>query len=124
MGKFAKILLIGVLVVLSGLSIYFIVCNMTYSEGSRAGYLIKVSKKGVMFKTYEGQLNLGGIGQGEVNAIVANNIWDFSVPDDSIFNVLTSLQGNHVRLHYKEKFKAFPWQGETNYFIYQAEKVE
>lgn len=37
----------------------------TYSEGTRAGQLIKFSEKGVVFKTYEGELNMGGLGTGE-----------------------------------------------------------
>ena len=33
--------------------------NFTFSEGSRNGTVIKLSSKGMMFKTYEGQLNVG-----------------------------------------------------------------
>jgi hypothetical protein len=34
----------------------------TYSEGIRSGMIVKISKKGWVFKTYEGQLNLQTFG--------------------------------------------------------------
>lgn len=36
-------------------------CSWTYSEGARAGQLIKISNKGVVFKTNEGELNMGNL---------------------------------------------------------------
>lgn len=113
---FKKVLLFFVLlfiVVLAGAYLYF---NYTYSEGSRAGMLMKFSKKGYIFKTYEGDLNLGGINPLPGNTI-ANNIWKFSVKDDSIGELLKSKEGQMLRLHYKEKVKNFPWQGDTKFFV-------
>ena len=43
------------------------VCSWSYSEGTRSGNLIKVSKKGVIFKSFEGQLNIGGISMASGN---------------------------------------------------------
>ncbi|MFT6323348.1 MAG: hypothetical protein ACJAWO_000900 [Halieaceae bacterium] len=34
----------------------------TYSEGVRAGTIIKISRRGTIFKTYEGQLNVNAFG--------------------------------------------------------------
>ena len=123
MSKAVKVILVVVFVLIAGTAGYFAVCNINYSDGSRAGYLIKISEKGYVFKTYEGQVNLGGIGDGEVNAIVANNIWDFSVMEDSVYHKMQELQGKHVNLYYKEKIKNFPWQGDTKYFVYKVEPV-
>ncbi len=95
--------------------------NMTYSDGARAGYLVKISKKGVVFKTYEGQLDLSGIGiSGDVGG-GARNIWAFSVSDDEVYKELQKYEGKKVSLHYKEKMNSFPWQGDTNYFVDDVE---
>ena len=48
------VLLLGV----AGVAGYLLVCNFTYSKGSRIGYVMKISQKGFVFKTYEGTLNL------------------------------------------------------------------
>ncbi len=122
---FRKMLLWVVLLGLIGTALFFGVSNMTYSEGTRAGYLIKISKKGFVFKTHEGQLNLGGVGSaGEVTAIVGNDIWEFSVSDDAVYQKLQEYEGKRVSLNYKEKMRSFPWQGDTNYFVYDVEAVE
>lgn len=113
---FRKVMLFFVLLsvlVLTGIYLYF---NYTYSEGSRAGMLMKFSSKGYVFKTYEGELNLGGINPLPGNTI-ANNIWKFSVKDDSIGNLLKSKEGQMLRLHYKEKVRNMPWQGDTKFFV-------
>lgn len=113
---FKKVLMFFILlfvVVTVGAYFYF---NYTYSEGSRAGMLVKFSEKGYIFKTYEGDLNLGGINPLPGNTI-ANNIWKFSVKDDSIGDLLKSKEGQMLRLHYKEKVKNFPWQGDTKFFV-------
>ena len=113
---FKKVLMFFILlfvVVTVGAYFYF---NYTYSEGSRAGMLVKFSEKGYIFKTYEGDLNLGGINPLPGNTI-ANNIWKFSVKDDSIGELLKSKEGQMLRLHYKEKVKNFPWQGDTKFFV-------
>lgn len=102
--------------VLIGLVITFLVFNFTYSEGSRAGVIIKFSKKGYVFKTYEGELNLGGIGN-IPNTAQLNQIWEFSVKDQHVADTLMGLEGRKVSLHYKEKIKNLPWQGETKYFV-------
>ena len=110
-------ILFGLLgVVLVALVITFLVFSFTYSEGSRAGVIIKFSKKGYVFKTYEGELNLGGMGN-VPNTAQFNQIWEFSVKDQKVANELMGLEGRKVSLHYKEKIKNLPWQGETVYFV-------
>jgi hypothetical protein len=103
---------------------YFAFAGFTYSEGSRTGMLLKFSHKGYVFKTWEGQLNLGGMTQQE--GTMLNNMWDFSVRDDEKGTIgqLSKYEGKRIRLSYKEKMRHFPWQGETNYFVYKVETVE
>ncbi|NRB64626.1 MAG: hypothetical protein HRU40_16620, partial [Saprospiraceae bacterium] len=79
------------LVLILGGGIYLVVCNLTYSNGQRAGTLIKISRKGVVFKTYEGQLNLGGVSM-DAEAGLSGNIWEFSVQKNDIYDELQDLQ--------------------------------
>lgn len=99
----------------------------TYSSGSRVGQIVKFSKKGVVFKTYEGDLNVGGFAK-DSDGDISPNVWAFSVyrNDDAIVRAIDDAmdKGHPVKLHYKEKFFQFQWRGDTKYFIYQVEKVE
>jgi hypothetical protein len=107
--RFAWVMLVlGILVALG----YYFTRTYTYSDGNRAGILVKVSKKGVVFKTYEGQLHLG-------NSMQMNeqSIWNFSARDEAVYRKLQQFEGKNVSCHYRELVGAFPWQGETNYIV-------
>lgn len=105
---------------------YFFYYNLTYSEGTRAGYLVKVSKKGMVFKTFEGQLNLGGISGGDMSAIVSKDYWEFSIPKsrEDIFEEMQNFEGKQIKVGYKQKMGAFFWQGDTDYFVDEVKLVE
>lgn len=122
--KFFKKLMLYSFLILTlaaiGTYLYF---NFTYSDGNRAGTLIKFSKKGYVFKTYEGEINLGGVNPIPGNTI-ANNMWVFSVKDDAVAYKLMEMEGKNIRVHYKEKIRNLPWQGETKYFVDQVEEVK
>jgi len=122
--SFFRRLLIGLLVlaVLAG-GAYMLYANYTYSEGTRAGNLIKISKKGMLFKTYEGQLKLGGIDLSNPGEGLSDT-WSFSVTDEAIVKQLEKLQGQKVVLRYKEINHSMPWQGDTNYFIVSIDTQE
>lgn len=104
--------------------IVFLFLNFAhYSEGTRAGLPVKLSRKGVVFKTWEGQLNVGGITNTPDGAMT--NVWDFSV-NNSADSVITKINeaidgGNRVKIFYKEKYAKFFWQGDTKYFAYKVE---
>lgn len=99
-------------------TVYYFYRDYTVSEGTRTGLLFKISKKGKVFKTYEGQIQLAG-------ATIMNkeSTFEFST-EESVYQSLQMLEGKNVRLHYREKVDAFPWQGDTNYIVYQAEEVK
>ncbi len=118
-----KILLIILSVLIIGTGITFFVCNYTYSEGSRAGVVIKFSKRGYVLKTYEGELNMGGMGN-IPNTAQMNMMWSFSVRDQVTADKLMTLEGRKVSLHYKEIIKNMPWQGETSYFVDGVEEIK
>ncbi len=108
------------LLVVAGIG-YLLYANWVYSTGTRSGTLVKISKKGYIFKTYEGQLNVGGFSAGEDGTI--GNMWNFSVTDEHVYQRLQELEGKKVTLKYDEINKAMPWQGDTKYFIEMAEEV-
>jgi len=110
-------------IILLGLIIYFLFATVyTYSDGNRAGRLIKFSHKGYVFKTYEGELNLGGINTTN-GGILINNMWQFSVADKTVGDSLSKLEGKDVTLHYKEKIYAFPWRGDSKYIVDRVVEV-
>ena len=107
------------------LCLFFIwACSWTYSEGTRAGQLIKISKKGFIFKTNEGELNMGGLRVGSATDGLEGNLWQFSILDENVLNQLEASEGKRVKLSYKERFKSMPWQGDTNYFIVAVEVID
>ena len=115
---------VGLLVlVIVGVAGFLWVANWTYSDGTRAGYLVKVTRKGVVFKTYEGQLNLGGF-QGADDQGLVGNTWEFSVKDEDVYRKLQGHEGQKVKLAYEQQYRAMPWQGKTNYFVTAIERIE
>lgn len=117
--KWALISLLGLIVIWF---IYYFICGMAYSEGTRSGILTKVSKKGYVFKTYEGELIVGGLNQGD-GVILPATVFKFSVPEKSVYDKLEADQGKKVVLHYKQVIKNFFWQGETDYFVHKVSFV-
>ncbi len=88
----------------------------TYSEGYRAGLLQKFSKKGNIFKTYEGEMILSSV-QSSKNVALASEKFIFSVTSKNISAQLDSLQGKDVVVHYSEKKRALPWRGDSPYIV-------
>jgi hypothetical protein len=99
-----------------------------YDEGVRAGNVVRISKKGVIFKTYEGQLNLQSFGALKGSASPFLETFDFSVEKNKpeIIRELeaVALTGERVNLHYIKRYTKFPWRGETKYFITSVEREE
>jgi hypothetical protein len=106
--------LLLVIVVLA-LVVYF-KYGFTYSKGYRAGLLQKFSEKGVIFKTYEGEMILSSV-QSNSNVAIASEKFLFSVQDEDIANQMERIQGKHVVVHYKEKNGVLPWRGDSNYIV-------
>ncbi len=122
--KLKKRLTVFLCLIIIALVAYVYICGMSYSNGTRTGVVIKVSQKGYVFKTYEGELNLGGISEGD-GTLMPTKVWKFSIQknDTTNYNLVTNTQGKHVRLHYKELIKNFFWQSETNYVVQKIELV-
>jgi hypothetical protein len=99
---------------------YLIVAfNWTYSDGNRAGYIQKFSRKGWVCKTHEGELAMTTVPG------VAPVLWGFTVWDDRVADELSRVLGKRVILHYKE-YRYLPTTcfGETTYFVDRVEVQE
>ncbi len=100
-----------------GIALYFtVIYFVIFSEGYRAGQLVKVTHKGLIFKTWEGEISQG---------VSDAQIFRFSVEDneEEVIEDLKNLQGKMVKLTYKERFSTFPWWGDTKYYITDVEEV-
>ena len=73
--SFLKKLLIIIIILAIGVFVFLNLAN--YSSGFRAGVPTKLSKKGILIKTYEGQLNIGGLTSTSEGTIPTQ--WDFTV---------------------------------------------
>ena len=91
-----------------------------YSEGERIGYVTKLSYKGVIWKTHEGQLQ---VGQGAQVAV--QKPFDFSVVDEGMLDPLNEAmtKGKKVKLRYREWW-AMPYRlGDSGYEIIGVEEL-
>ena len=93
--------------------------SFAYSTGDRAGYVQKLSRKGWICKTWEGELaqaNLPGS---------MPQIFKFSVRNDSIAHLIQESLGKRVSLTYEEH-RGVPTRcfGDTDYYITNIRKLE
>jgi hypothetical protein len=97
----------------------------TYEEGVMAGKVLRISQKGILFKTYEGKISLESFGALKGVSPVAET-FDFSVESDQkdVIKMLekVALSGERINLHYIKRYMSFPWRGETKYFAVRVEK--
>ncbi|WP_019989474.1 hypothetical protein [Rudanella lutea] len=103
--------------------ILYILTGWSYSDGERAGTVSKFSRRGYVFKTYEGVLNVGGF-SGETGSLTPQ-YFDFSVKDEAVGAKITEAvkTGQRVTLHYEEKILRLPWNGDTKYYITAVEFI-
>ncbi len=93
--------------------------SWSYSNGERAGYVQKFSKKGWVCKTWEGELALVSI-----PGTMSEKFY-FTVRDDAVAARVNQTMGKRVALRY-EQHKGIPTScfGETEYFVVDVKSVE
>lgn len=84
-----------------------------FSDGYREGVLQKFSRKGNVFKTYEGEMIQLGFGQRTGGGLNAQYFY-FAVTDISLADSLENCMGKSVKLHYIQYRKALPWRGDNH----------
>ncbi|MDX2047003.1 MAG: hypothetical protein SFU87_09460 [Chitinophagaceae bacterium] len=104
-----------VLLVLAGF-IYWFYFNV-YSEGERKGIVIKITTKGNIFKTHEGEMWLS------CRNTVNIEKFFFSITDVVVKDSLTRLQDECVQVNYKEYRKTLPWRGDSRYIVTGFQRV-
>lgn len=107
------------LMVLLALGYTWVSLNWSYSEGERAGYVQKLSKKGWVCKTWEGELAMINV-PGTLTEKFA-----FTVRDDALAEKINASLGKRVALTYQQHV-GVPSScfGETLYYITAVKAVE
>lgn len=103
-------------------------CGQNYSNGSRIGTISKFSNKGLVMKSWEGELNVGGFRNAtdhEGRTQVVANIFAFSVESPEVVKKVQEAMksGKPVELVYRQWFVSPP-SIETVYVITDMKPVE
>jgi hypothetical protein len=108
-----KRLVLPLLVIAGLVALYFwAALQWSYSSGERAGWVQKVSKKGWICKTWEGELALVSLPGSTAEKFF------FTIHDEAVAQQVTRHMGKRVALHYEEKV-GLPTTcfGETRHFV-------
>jgi hypothetical protein len=97
----------------------WIMLSWSYSSGERAGWVQKLSRKGYLCKTWEGEMAMVSL-PGSVPEKFQFTVWDDQVADE-----INRLMGRRVSLHYEEHI----WLptscfGETRHFVKRVKLIE
>ena len=93
--------------------------HWSYAKGERAGYVQKLSRKGWLCKTWEGEMAMV-----TMPGTVSDKFY-FTVPDDAVASQINTSVGKRVALHY-EQHKWIPTScfGDTEFFVMGMRVVE
>ena len=115
--KSFSVLVLGALALFA---LYIVIAlNWSYSTGERAGFLQKVSNKGWICKTWEGELSLVAMPGAAPEKFL------FTVRDEAVAQKITAAAGKRVTLNY-EQHKGLPTScfGDTDYFVTGVTEIE
>ncbi len=110
--RLSRWLLVPLILVLLLAAYVFVVSSWNYSTGERAGWVQKLSKKGWLCKTWEGELSLVSMPGATPQTFL------FTVRDDAVAEKINQVMGKRVALHYEEKV-GLPSScfGETRHYV-------
>jgi hypothetical protein len=110
---FKRFVLIGIAAVVAVMALWTLfTLNWTYSAGERAGYVQKLSERGWICKTWEGEMAMV-----TMPGTVAEKFY-FTVPDDAVAKKINDTVGSRVVLHYEQhRWIPFSCFAETEYFV-------
>ena len=115
--RIALLVLVLVPAVIIALWIW-VALGYTYASGERAGYVQKISKKGWVCKTWEGELAMANLPG------TMPQIFSFTVRTDSIANLLEKNIGKQVSITYEQHRGILTTCfGETQYFVTRVQRV-
>lgn len=90
------------------LAVLLTACGPDYSNGSRVGVVTKLSYKGIFYKSWEGELNMGGVRQqtdsdGHVSTVA--NVFEFNADPGAVAALQAAMRtGAPVELTYRQWF--------------------
>jgi hypothetical protein len=119
-GAGAAVVLGGLVVLgLLGALYFWAVLSWSYSEGERAGWIQKFSRKGWLCKTWEGEIALVSLPGAMPEKFF------FTVRDEDTAAQINKSMGKRVSLHYEEKV-GLPTScfGETRYYVTHVTHVD
>lgn len=95
----------------------FVGIDREYSTGERTGVVTKISQKGFIWKTWEGEMNLGGM-SADSCGVMTPNVWHFSIKDTEVVKQIqtSASAAKRITISYREVLKASWREGETDYF--------
>lgn len=113
------------IVIVVGIAVFAFYYWGVYEQGIMAGKVLRITQKGILFKTYEGKLSLETFGALKGTSPIAET-FDFSVESDQteVIKELeqVALSGERVNLKFVKRYTIFPWRGDTRYFIEGIER--
>ena len=117
MGKLLVAVVVLIILGLAGFT--WVTLHWAYSDGERAGYVQKLSRKGWLCKTWEGEMAMV-----TMPGTVAEK-FAFTVPNDAVAAKLNASVGKRMALHY-EQHKWLPSScfGDTEYFVTSVRVTE
>ena len=117
MSRVLKVLAVLAAVLILAVSLWFwFALSWSYSTGERAGWVQKLSHKGWLCKTWEGELALVSMPGSAVEKFY------FTVREEAVAQQIMKVMGKRVSLHYEEKV-GLPTTcfGETRHFVTKVE---
>ena len=102
--------IILVILLIGALLVYWFFFNV-YSAGERKGTLVKLTKKGNVFKTYEGEMWLSCR-----NMLNAEKFY-FSVADEALSDSMMKMQDECITVTYKQYRRTISWRGDSKYVV-------
>lgn len=116
------------LFILTATLLFFASCSENYSNGERIGMITQFSKSGLIWKSWEGHLNLTQTGMNSSSMVP----FDFSIDNDNEpANIISTLDsaaqyGWKVKIVYHETmgWNWFQNRGETDHFVTKCEILD
>ena len=116
---YGAFVLVVLVVIAAAVGWTWLALTWSYSEGERVGFVQKLSKKGWICKTWEGELNM---------VVLPGAIPDkfyFTVREDGIADKIKKFAGKRVSLDYQEhRFIPNTCFGDTEYFVTGVKVLE
>ncbi len=117
-----RVVIFSLLIAIAILSFFYF---GTYESGVMAGKVLRITEKGIVFKTHEGKISLESFGALKGANPIAET-FDFSVENSEVEVIKqleeVALTGERVNLKFQKRYMAFFWRGDTKYFITKVER--